>query len=66
MDNLIAIVLYILLVMFCWLVGFFIGFLMDVLPPAAVRAWTRWRDRKLQGQGCYVVRRGRARLEYAR
>lgn len=64
MDTLIGIVLYILLVTFCWLVGFALGVLIDVVPPATHRAWQRWRDRRLQGQGSVVLRRHRARLEY--
>lgn len=34
--------------------------------PRAISNWLRqWRDRKLQGQGSVVLRRHRARLEYA-
>lgn len=50
--------------MLSFVFGVFLGWLADVVPVSTRKAWKRWRDRKLQGQGSYVVRRHRARLEY--
>lgn len=50
--------------MLSFVFGVFLGWLVDVVPVSTRKAWKRWRDRKLQGQGSYVVRRHRARLEY--
>lgn len=64
MNTLIGLLLYTLIFLALLLLVGLLDAVTSALPRAVRYAWYRWRDRKLQGQGCVVLRRHRARLEH--
>lgn len=64
MSIIVDVLVGLIVAMLSFVFGVFLSWLADVVPVSTRKAWQRWRDRKLQGQGSYVVRRHRARLEH--